>query len=106
MFDKKVLSVLKMLYSRKSSVSMLEYFIIVPILIVVTALWLFGFYLFVHVAGAVLLIAHQEVFTWNEPTVLEVIGKTIGAFFLFHLDNVLLYDVYFTIRWMYNFLIV
>ena len=95
-----------MLYSRKSSVSMLEYFIIVPILIVVTALWLFGFYLFVHVAGAVLLIAHQAVFTWDEPTVLEVIGKTIGAFFLFHLDNVLLYDVYFTLKWVYNFLIV
>ena len=89
--DKKVLSVLKMLYSRKSSVSLLEYFIIIPVLIVAIALWLFGFYLFVHVAGAVLLIAHQAVFTWNEPTVLEVIGKTIGMFFLFHLDNVLLY---------------
>ena len=104
MFDKKVLSVLKMLYSRKSSVSMLEYFIIIPVLIVAIALWLFGFYLFVHVAGAVLLIAHQAVFAWNEPTVLEVIGKTIGAFFLFHLDNILLYDVYFTIRWMYDML--
>lgn len=85
---------------------MLEYFIIIPVLIVAIALWLFGFYLFVHVAGAVLLIAHQAVFTWNEPTVLEVIGKTIGAFFLFHLDNVLLYDVYFTICWVCNFLIV
>ena len=76
--DKKVLSVLKMLYSRKSSVSMLEYFIIVPILIVVTALWLFGFYLFVHVAGGILMIAHKAVFAWNEPTVLEVVGRTIG----------------------------
>lgn len=95
-----------MLYSRKSSVTLLEYVIIIPVLIVAIVLWLFGFYLFVHVAGAVLLIAHQAVFTWNEPTVLEVIGKTIGAFFLFHLDNVLLYDVYFTIKWVYNFLIV
>ena len=95
-----------MLYSRKSSVSLLEYFIIIPVLIVAIALWLFGFYLFVHVAGAVLLIAHKAVFAWNEPTVLEVVGKTIGAFFLFHLDNILLYDVYFTIKWMYNFLIV
>ena len=102
--DKKVLSVLKMLYSRKSSVSMLEYFIIVPILIVVTALWLFGFYLVVHVAGGILMIAHKAVFAWNEPTVLEVVGKTIGAFFLFHLDNILLYDVYFTFKWMYDML--
>ena len=93
-----------MLYSRKSSVSLLEYFIIIPVLIVAIVLWLFGFYLFVHVAGAVLLIAHQAVFTWNEPTVLEVVGKTIGAFFLFHLENILLYDVYFTIRWMYDML--
>ena len=95
-----------MFYSRKSSVSTLEYVIIIPVLIVAIVLWLFGFYLFVHVAGAVLLIAHQAVFTWNEPTVLEVIGKTIGACFLFHLDNVLLYDVYFTLKWVYNFLIV
>ena len=95
-----------MLYSRTSSVSMLEYFIIIPVLIVAIVLWLFGFYLFVHVTGAVLLIAHQAVFTWNEPTVLEVIGKTIGAFFLFHLDNVLLYDVYFTLKWMYNYYII
>ena len=95
-----------MFYSRKSSVSTLEYVIIIPVLIVAIVLWLFGFYLFVHVAGAVLLIAHQAVFTWNEPTVLEVIGKTIGAFFLVHLDHVLLYDVYFTLKWVYNFLIV
>ena len=93
-----------MLYSRKSSVTMLEYFIIIPMVIFAIVLGLFGVYLFVHVAGAVLLIAHQAVFAWNEPTVLEVIGKTIGAFFLFHLDNVLLYDVYFTIRWMYDML--
>ena len=93
-----------MLYSRKSSINILEYFILVPILIVVTLMWLFGFYLFVHVAGGILMIAHQAVFAGNDPSVLEVIGKTIGAFFLFHLDNVLLYDVYFTIRWMYDVL--
>ena len=93
-----------MLYSRKSSVSILEYFIIIPMLIFAIALFAFGFYLFVHVAGGILMIAHQAVFSWNDPSVMEVIGKTIGAFFLFHLDNVLLYDVYFTIRWMYDVL--
>ena len=93
-----------MLYSRKSSVSMLEYFILIPMLIFAIALFAFVFYLFVHVAGGLLFIAHEAVFAWHEPTVLEVIGKMIGAFFLFHLDNVLLYDVYFTIRWMYDVL--
>ena len=95
-----------MLYSRKSSVSMLEYFILIPIFTVLAVLLVFGIYLFVSAAGAVLLIAHQAVFAWDEPTVLEVIGKTIGAFFLFHLDNVLLYDLYFTLKWMYNYYII
>ena len=95
-----------MFYSRKSSVSTLEYFILIPIFTVLAFLIVFGVYLFVSVTGSLLLIAHEAVFAWDQPTVLEVIGKTIGAFFLFHLDNVLLYDLYFTLKWMYNFLIV
>ena len=95
-----------MFYSRKSSVSTLEYLILVPVFTVLAMLFAFGLYLFVTVTGGLLLIAHQAVFAWNEPTVLEVIGKTVGAFFLFHLDNILLYDVYFTLRWMYDMLIV
>jgi len=95
-----------MLYSRKSSIHVIEYIILCPIILILIGLVLFGLYLFVTVTGALLLIAHQAVFAWNEPTVLEVIGKTVGAFFLFHLDNILLYDVYFTLRWMYDMLIV
>lgn len=94
-----------MFYSRKSSVSALEYLILIPIFTVLAVLLVFGIYLFLNVTGGLLLIAHQAVFTWDNPTVLEVIGKTIGAFFLFHLDNVLLYDFYFTLKWMYNFYI-
>lgn len=95
-----------MFYSRKSSVSTLEYFILIPIFTVLAVLLVFGVYLFVSVTGGLLFIAHEAVFAWDQPSVLEVIGKTIGMFFLFHLDNVLLYDLYFTLKWMYDMLIV
>ena len=95
-----------MFYSRKSSVSTLEYLILIPVFTLLAFLIVLGIYLFVSVAGGLLLMAHQAVFAWDQPTVLEVIGKTIGMVFLFHLDNVLLYDVYFTIKWVYNYCII